>query len=272
MAGNNLIVRDIQHMQLPKLTEVDPVRVKSFADLLVWGVLDQPRFFELVKESLKLVSPGIYFGDNIFTWGKNNSLFEDPVFCKAWEENIKNESDRTIAWRRYILACAGYHCIQLPGDFVECGVYNGTGIKTVIDYLGAKDFEKTFWGYDTFDYHPVESHAFAGQRPGFFEDICNRFAGYNQVKLIKGLIPESFKESCPTKIAYLHIDLNNAPSEIATLDALFDLVVPGGIIILDDYEWAGVYRPQKIAEDKWFEARQYRVFPLPTGQGLVLKR
>jgi len=56
------------------------------------------------------------------------------------------------------------------------------------------------------------------------------------------------------------------------LDALFDRVVPGAMVILDDYEWAGVYRGQKLAEDPWFEAREYRVFPLPTGQGFVIKR
>ena len=49
-------------------------------------------------------------------------------------------------------------------------------------------------------------------------------------------------------------------------------MVPGGVLILDDYEWAGVYRPQKLAEDAWFDARHYRVMPLPTGQGLVIKR
>jgi predicted O-methyltransferase YrrM len=76
----------------------------------------------------------------------------------------------------------------------------------------------------------------------------------------------------PEKLAYLHIDLNNAEGELAALEGLFDRVVSGGIVILDDYEWAGVYRKQKQAEDPWFEARGYRVFPLPTGQGLVLKR
>ena len=62
------------------------------------------------------------------------------------------------------------------------------------------------------------------------------------------------------------------PADLPLFDALFDRVVPGGIIVLDDYEWAGVYRPQKLAEDAWFDARSYRVFPLPTGQGIVLKR
>jgi len=39
-----------------------------------------------------------------------------------------------------------------------------------------------------------------------------------------------------------------------------------------DCEWAGAYRAQKLAEDPWFEARNYRVFPLPTGQGFIIKR
>jgi hypothetical protein len=42
--------------------------------------------------------------------------------------------------------------------------------------------------------------------------------------------------------------------------------------VLDDYEWSGPYRNQKLAEDPWFDARRHKVFPLPTGQGLVIKR
>jgi predicted O-methyltransferase YrrM len=99
-----------------------------------------------------------------------------------------------------------------------------------------------------------------------------RNVGYNQVKLIKGLLPDSFIGQCPDKIAYLHIDLNSAKYEVEVLDVLFDRVVSGGMIILDDYEWAGIYRTQKIAEDSWFDERQYRVIPIPTGQGLLIKR
>jgi hypothetical protein len=108
--------------------------------------------------------------------------------------------------------------------------------------------------------------------PQLFERVRHKFAHYSQVRIVKGLIPESFKDNCPDRIAYLHIDLNQAPAEIAALDHTFDRVVPGGMVILDDYEWAGVYRPQKLAEDEWFDARGYRVMPLPTGQGLIVKR
>ena len=86
------------------------------------------------------------------------------------------------------------------------------------------------------------------------------------------LVPASFEGNLPERIAYLHIDLNQAPAEVAALDSLFDRMVPGGILVLDDYEWSMNYRSQKLAEDEWFDRRGYRVMPLPTGQGLVFKR
>lgn len=260
-------------MELPAHTPVaNPNSVISFTVRTPWGLTDPKRFYELMDEALKLVVPGYYLGDNLFTWGRSNSPFEDQAFRKAWESNLQNEADRAIAWRRYILACSAYHCAQLDGDFVECGVYRGSGIKTVIDYFGKDAFTKTFWGYDTFDYNPVEGHAFTGQVDGLYKEILDRFAGYDQVKLIQGLLPASLEGNSPERIAYMHIDLNSAEFEIAVLDKLFERLVPGGILILDDYEWSGPYRAQKIAEDAWFEKLKYRVFPLPTGQGMVLKR
>lgn len=259
-------------MMLPKLPPLPMDRTVNFSTDTSWGISDHERFHALLDEARKLVAPGYYLGDNLFTWGRNNSLFEDEQFNRAWADNIINDADEAIAWRRYILATLGYHCVQLCGDFVECGVYAGTGIKTVIDYLGGKAFSKRFWGYDTFDYNPVPGHSFEGQQEGFFDKVTARFSGYDQVKLVKGFLPDAFAVGAPDQIAYLHIDLNNAEGEIAVLNVLFDKVVSGGMIILDDYEWSGIYRPQKEAEDRWFEERAYRVIPLPTGQGLVIKR
>lgn len=263
---------DDEIIRLPKLTPISLDSVSNFASNTYWGVSDKQRFDALMREAITLVNPGSYLGDNLFTWSRNNSFLDDTVFKKAWEKNVTSDADVAIAWRRYILACSAYHCMHLDGDFVECGVYNGTGIKTVIDYMGETKFPKTFWGYDTFDYNPVKGHAFAGQEAGFYEKVKDRFVEYPQVKLIKGFIPDSFEQGAPQKIAYLHIDLNNAEGEIAALEHLFDKVVSGGMIILDDYEWSNPYRAQKQAEDPWFEMRGYHVFPLPTGQGFVLKR
>lgn len=257
---------------LPKLTIAEETRIPTFKTYQSWGIKKPERFNQLMDEAMSLVAGGAYLGDNLFTWMRNISAIDDAAFREAWESNIVNPADHAILWRRYILCCAAYHCVHLEGDFVECGVLYGSGVKTVIDYFGKDNFAKTFWAYDTFDTNPVEGHQFEHQQKGLFEKVKVRFAGYQQVNLVAGLLPDSLIGNSPEKIAYLHIDLNNAEFEIAVLERLFDRVVSGGIVIMDDYEWSGVYRKQKIIEDRWFEARQYRVFPLPTGQGLILKR
>ena len=58
---------------------------------------------------------------------------------------------------------------------------------------------------------------------------------YPGVSVHKGFLPEALDGVAPQSIAWLHIDLNAARPEVLTLEALFDRVVPSGMIILDDY-------------------------------------
>ncbi len=259
--------------RLPKLSQPALNQVKAYFMPMFWGTRNAELVAQHIKAASEQVEPGFHFADNFFTWARNNSMLDDEVFVKAWDANVESDADKAIVWRRYILACAAYHCVQLDGDFVECGAYTGVGVKTVVDYLGGVSFPKNFWLYDLFEHEEWMLHdAMPDHGPDLESRVRDKFSSYPQVKIFKGCIPDVFDGQSPRDIAYLHIDLNEAPAEIAALEALFDRVVPGGIVILDDYEWAGVYRSQKLAEDPWFEARHYRVMPLPTGQGIVIKR
>ena len=257
---------------LPALTPAPATEIGSIRMATGWGIRDPQRFWALLAEASKLVDPGVFIGDNMFVWMRNLSALDDQAFMASWKANATNPSDQAILWRRHVLCTVAYHAIQLDGAFVECGTLFGTGVKTVIDYFGQANFDKEFWAYDTFDTNPVAGHQFDGQAEGLYAKVQERFSGYPQVRLVKGLLPESLNGHSPERIALLHLDLNDADFELAVLDALFDRMVPGGMLVLDDYEWSGVYRQQKIREDAWFEARRYRVIPLPTGQGLVIKR
>jgi len=260
-------------MKLPKLPTPSLEVVKNFFLPVFWGTSDHDGVAALMREASGKMQAGYHFADNFLTWGRNNSMFDDQPFVDAWQANAETSSDQAIVWRRYVLACAAYHCVQLDGDFVECGAYKGVGVKTVVDYLGGKEFPKTFWAYDLFEHEAsMLHHSMPEHGPDLYDRVRAKFDGYDTVKIIRGLIPDVFSENAPDKIAYLHIDMNQAPAEIAALDHLFDRLVPAGMLILDDYEWAMAYRGQKVAEDPWFEARGYRVMPLPTGQGLVIKR
>ena len=104
-------------MKLPKLPPLPMDRTINFSTKTSWGISDPVRFNALLEEASKLVAPGFYLGDNLFTWCRNNSALEDDAFVEALSENIYNDSDEAIAWRRYIIATFAYHCVQLKeGD------------------------------------------------------------------------------------------------------------------------------------------------------------
>lgn len=264
-----LALADLKKHKGETMSEEKPVM--NFFNPVFWGTKDPELFTDLIRKAAELTT-AYHFGDNMFLFQRNNSMLNDQPFMQSWEGNVLTQPDRTIIWRRYILAMAGFHCQHLEGDFVECGAYQGVGAKTVIDYLGGKDFKKTFWLYDLFEHNEkMANHSMQAHGPKLHAQVVKRFADYPNVKIFKGFLPDVLNQGCPEKIAYLHLDLNQAPAEIATLDALFDRVVPGGMIILDDYEMV-FYRAQKLAEDTWFDKRGYKVFPLPTSQGFVIKR
>jgi hypothetical protein len=199
-------------------------------------------------------------------------MFRDQKFLDIWEENIASPSDRGIVWRRYILATLAAHCVYLEGDFVECGCYEGTGSKIIIDYVREEFESKKFWLYDLFEYYEEMPHEpMPNIGPQLFGKVKERFSEYDNVLIFKGEIPYVFEQGLPESIAFLHIDLNQANAEIASLEALFDRVVPGGVIIFDDYEYFYL-RAQKYAEDAWLAKKGYLIVPLPTSQGFLIKR
>ena len=74
--------------------------------------------------------------------------------------------------------------------------------------------------------------------------MATRFAAYSNVKVIKGVVPDVLAEVSPQKIAYLHIDMNSPAAELGAIEVLFDRVVPGGVIVLDDYGWLVFQKPK----------------------------
>ncbi len=98
----------------------------------------------------------------------------------------------------------------------------------------------------------------------------DRFVAFPNIRVVKGRVPEVLAGDCPDAISFIHMDLNNTTAEIQALDALFDRLTSGGVIVFDDYGWS-VARRQQEAEDEWFAARGMKILSLPTGQGLFVK-
>ncbi len=237
-----------------------------------FAIKDGDAFGLHMKKALKEVKfGGIFASDNMITFSKNLSFLGDAKFMAAVQRHVNTDIERAILWRQYIVAWAARQSMRLEGDFVECACYKGTTARIVCDYLDFAKLDRHYYLYDLFEHDPsMPHHSMTEHSKELYGKTKERFAEFRNVTVTQGAVPEVLHQISPEKIAFLHIDLNNADAEIGALELLFDRLVPGGIMILDDYGWI-FYHPQKTAEDPWLEKRGYSVLELPTGQGLVIK-
>jgi len=145
---------------------------------------------------------------------------------------------------------------QMSGDIVECGVWNG-GSAAV---MGAANMDtalekepRTIWLFDSFQGLPPP-----GEKDGDREKE-NYFNGWNvgdvrlvnevfqkigypleRLKIVSGWFNETIACQPIKDITILHIDADWYESVKTVLDNLYDRVIPGGFIVLDDYGlWPG---------------------------------
>jgi len=96
------------------------------------------------------------------------------------------------------------------------------------------------------------------------------FSQWKNVHVIEGSIPSTLERVTASEIAFLHLDLNCAPPEVAALERFWTRLAKGAPVLLDDYAYAG-YRQQKLAMDALAARLGVAIASLPTGQGLMLK-
>jgi len=232
-------------------------------------------FFRSALERFAKLFDSVFAADNVILFGRNLAILNDKKFSEACEKNARTDQERSLVLRLNTLTWAASEALRVPGDFVECGVWRGFCSAVIADYLDFDRVPKQFYLYDTFDGIPAQYDSEGHDAPdfheaGLYESVVGRFARFPNVKVVPGIVPDSFAQAAPEKIAFLHLDMNSSKSEIAALEVLFDRVSPGGIVVFDDYGWTG-YAAQQVAEDEFMRQRGHRILELPTGQGLLIK-
>lgn len=239
-----------------------------------FGVANHAEFMSGLKHSVDHLKAraGIYAGDQLFTYHRNLGFLDDEKFMAAFNRHAATPTEKAILWRQSVVAWGARNALRLEGDLVECACYKGTTARIICDYLElAGRNDRRYFLYDLFEHDPsLPHHAMPEHGKDLFDSVKARFADCPNAFVTKGKVPEILTEVAPEKIAFMHLDLNNADAEVGALEVLFDRMVPGAVLVLDDYGWLG-YRAQKLAEDAWFEKRGYGVLELPTGQGLLTK-
>jgi hypothetical protein len=102
------------------------------------------------------------------------------------------------------------------------------------------------------------------------ESAKTNFAQWNNTRIIQGNVPETLDQVESPEIAYLHLDMNCTPPEVAALNGFWDRLLPGAIVLFDDYAFRGC-ESQKHAMDAIGDGLGVKVASLPTGQGLLIK-
>lgn len=166
---------------------------------------------------------------------------------------------------------------NIPGAVVECGVWRGgSSMMAALTLIHRRNTTRSLYLYDTysgmsvptefdekFDGSVDASEKFQSTTQGDTTDWCyapidevtNNLASteypMENIRFIKGKVEESLPKSPPDEpIAILRLDTDFYESTKCELELLYPKLVPGGILIIDDYgTWMGAH---KAVED-YFE-------------------
>jgi Macrocin-O-methyltransferase (TylF) len=219
----------------------------------------------------------------------SHDFMDDAAFVLAYKRGIKaigGVDGYKWYWRVHIGLWAASGARKLDGDFVECGVNMGFLSSAIMEYLNWNSIGKTFYLLDTFkgmdERYVSDVERQAGRlemnqealRGGHYtssvDSVRANFAEWNNVRIIEGPVPDTLDRVDAKSVAYLHIDMNCAPPEVAAAHFFWDRLVPGAFMLLDDYGYYG-YHEQKLAMDMFAIERGVDICSLPTGQGLLIK-
>jgi len=178
---------------------------------------------------------------------------------------------------------------NIPGDIVECGVWRGGSMMLAaygLDYFG--DRGRELYLYDTFagmtepseidiDFDNVaykqrwKEVTSQGGLMGFGDTPEGVKAnllltGYpeRQMHFIVGDILQTIPATVPSRIAVLRLDTDWYKSTLHELEHLYKLLVPHGVLIIDDYSWC---RGSRKATDEFFQRQSFKPMMHRVDQG-----
>jgi hypothetical protein len=188
-----------------------------------------------------------------------------------------------------ILSCKYVIDNNIEGDFVECGVYKGGNSIIAAAMFKLNNSNKKVYLYDTFEgmtestnmdveiwdsvtakerYNLIKNDTKLNSSPipnkwayCPIDDVKANFQKYevltDNVVFVKGDVVETLEKTTPNKISILRLDTDFYESTKKEMEVLYDKLVIGGVLIIDDYgHWAGC----KKAIDDFFVKRGARPF------------
>lgn len=171
---------------------------------------------------------------------------------------------------------------NIPGDFVECGIWRGgSSMLMAHTLLKLHSTERKLYLYDTFAgmSEPTEEDVnFRGDLSidkwkkmqkdhgndwdySSLEEVQRNMSSVeyppDNVIFVKGKVEDTIPSQCPNKIALLRLDTDWYDSTKHELQELYPRLQIGGILIIDDY---GHWRGARKAVDEYFKENGVTMF------------
>jgi len=251
------------------------------ARLLLWWVRTE---YTLARKLL----PDVYANDGLISF-HSDAFLDDPAFQRAYQRGARalgTPDWYQWQWRVHVGLWAAANASRLDGDFVECGVSYGFLSSAVMEFLDWDRLGKTFYLLDTFAGIDPRFVTDAERQSGAVEKsqlnlrngmyvsgvdgVRANFAQWRNQRIIVGAVPETLDQVDARVVAFLHLDMNCAPPEVAALRFFWPRLSPGAFVLLDDYANRG-RDEQRVAMDALASELGVQICALPTGQGLLIK-
>lgn len=165
--------------------------------------------------------------------------------------------------------------VPLPGHVIECGVYKGASFVRFATFreILENPYSRKIIGFDAFGRFPrsdADAHdkAFIDRfsaeggdgidRESFLEVLTHK--GLENVELIEGniceTVPRYVIEHPELRIALLHIDVDVYRPTQVILEQMFERIVPGGLLVIDDY---GMVKGETQAVDEFLRRSEEKM-------------
>jgi hypothetical protein len=214
----------------------------------------------------------------------HNTLFlSEPNFQMCYERAVRSAPfDYKIPWRIHQALWAADIASKLPGTpaFIELGTGRGFVMSAVLEHLHAagssSDIPRIFL-IDSFS--PFQTNGVNEQKEVFglsryyadsYEEVLANFSEWQNVELVRCQLPDGLSKIEIPQIGFLHIDLNASLVEASCLEILWDRLVPGAIVLLDDYAYKG-YDSTYRAMNEVAKSLNKTILTTASGQGIIIK-
>lgn len=187
----------------------------------------------------------------------------EPFYDQIYQAGMIATGTRPITLRRrlrhFSLVQLFRETLPLEGLVAECGCFRGLSSYILCSFLKSADGQFNGAGYRIFDSfaglsEPQAEDIIEGDdadakrlrkmtQPGAFaatlETVKDNLGEFPGIEYFPGWIPDAFPDEPDVQYRFVHVDVDIYQPTRDCFEYFYPRLVPGGIIVTDDYAWPG---------------------------------